>query len=95
MFADASKRINTNNTNSREKLGIPEDESVSIQNAVEKRKQQAKKLEELLQQNKVLVEENLELKSDVRHFLLASVSSPSTEAIFIDDLNFLDTGVEI
>nr|XP_031834342.1 centrosomal protein of 290 kDa isoform X1 [Nomia melanderi] len=50
----------------REKLGIPEDESVSIQHILEKRKREAKKLEELMQQNKMLVEENLELKSDIR-----------------------------
>ncbi|CAK9795503.1 Centrosomal protein of 290 kDa [Anthophora quadrimaculata] len=50
----------------REKLGIPEDESVSIQNALAKRKELERKLEELLQQNKMLVEENLELKSDMR-----------------------------
>ncbi|XP_078036495.1 centrosomal protein 290kDa isoform X1 [Augochlora pura] len=50
----------------REKLGIPEDESVSIQNILEKRKREAKRLEELLQQNKMLVQENLEMKSDIR-----------------------------
>ncbi|XP_033329753.2 centrosomal protein 290kDa isoform X1 [Megalopta genalis] len=50
----------------REKLGIPEDESVSIQNILEKRKREAKRLEELMQQNKMLVEENLEMKSDIR-----------------------------
>ncbi|XP_017893114.1 centrosomal protein of 290 kDa [Ceratina calcarata] len=50
----------------REKLGIPEDESVSIERALAKRKEQEKKLQELLQQNKVLVEENIELKSDMR-----------------------------
>ncbi|XP_054003238.1 centrosomal protein of 290 kDa isoform X1 [Hylaeus anthracinus] len=50
----------------REKLGIPEDESVSIQNVIEKRKKEAKKLESLMEQNKILVEENLEMKSDIR-----------------------------
>ncbi|XP_015431660.1 PREDICTED: centrosomal protein of 290 kDa [Dufourea novaeangliae] len=50
----------------REKLGIPEDESVSIQNILQKRKREAKKLEELMQQNKMLVDENLEMKSDLR-----------------------------
>ncbi|XP_018356859.1 PREDICTED: centrosomal protein of 290 kDa-like [Trachymyrmex septentrionalis] len=50
----------------REKLGIPEDESISIKNVVAKRKEESKKMEELIQQNKSLVEENLELKSDIR-----------------------------
>ncbi|KAK1134937.1 hypothetical protein K0M31_007703 [Melipona bicolor] len=50
----------------REKLGIPEDESVSIEHALAKRREQEKRLEELLQQNKSLVEENLELNSDIR-----------------------------
>ncbi|CAL7934044.1 unnamed protein product [Xylocopa violacea] len=50
----------------REKLGIPEDESVSIEHALAKRREQEKRLEQLLQQNKVLVEENVELKSDIR-----------------------------
>lgn len=56
-----------NSENYREKLGIPEDESVSIEHALAKRKEQEKKMEELLQQNKLLIEENLELKSDVRN----------------------------
>ncbi|KAG7212966.1 hypothetical protein KM043_002306 [Ampulex compressa] len=50
----------------REKLGIPEDESISIKNTVAKRKEETRKKEQLLQQNKLLVEENLELKSDIR-----------------------------
>lgn len=50
----------------REKLGIPEDESISIKGVVAKRKEETKKIEELIRQNKNLVEENLELKSDVR-----------------------------
>ncbi|XP_076288209.1 centrosomal protein 290kDa [Lasioglossum baleicum] len=50
----------------REKLGIPEDESVSIQNILERRKQEAKRMKELVQQNKMLVQENLEIKSDMR-----------------------------
>ncbi|XP_011049830.1 PREDICTED: centrosomal protein of 290 kDa [Acromyrmex echinatior] len=50
----------------REKLGIPEDESISIKNVVTKRKEESKKMEELIQQNKNLIEENLELKSDIR-----------------------------
>jgi len=53
----------------REKLGIPEDESISIKKIVAKRKEESKKMEELIQQNKSLVEENLELKSDVRLFM--------------------------
>jgi len=53
----------------REKLGIPEDESISIKKIVAKRKEESKKIEELIQQNKSLVEENLELKSDVRLFM--------------------------
>lgn len=56
-----------NSINYREKLGIPEDESVSIEHALAKRREQEKKMEELLQQNKLLIEENLELKSDVRN----------------------------
>ncbi|XP_028048311.1 centrosomal protein of 290 kDa isoform X2 [Monomorium pharaonis] len=50
----------------REKLGIPEDESISIKSVVAKRKEESKKIEELIRQNKNLVEENLELKSDIR-----------------------------
>lgn len=50
----------------REKLGIPEDESISIKSIVAKRKEESKKMEELVRQNKNLVEESLELKSDVR-----------------------------
>ncbi|XP_077268210.1 centrosomal protein 290kDa isoform X1 [Temnothorax americanus] len=50
----------------REKLGIPEDESISIKSVVAKRKEESKKLEELVRQNKNLVAENLELKSDIR-----------------------------
>lgn len=53
----------------REKLGIPEDESISIKSIVAKRKEESKRMEELIQQNKSLVEENLELKSDVRLFM--------------------------
>ncbi|XP_077268211.1 centrosomal protein 290kDa isoform X2 [Temnothorax americanus] len=49
----------------REKLGIPEDESISIKSVVAKRKEESKKLEELVRQNKNLVAENLELKSDI------------------------------
>lgn len=45
---------------------MPEDESISIKNIVTKRKENSKKMEKLIQQNKNLVEENLELKSDVR-----------------------------
>jgi len=50
----------------REKLGIPEDESISIKSVMAKRKEESRKLEQLIQQNKSLIEENLELKSDVR-----------------------------
>ncbi|XP_076656438.1 centrosomal protein 290kDa [Halictus rubicundus] len=50
----------------RERLGIPEDESVSIQNILKKRNQEAKRLKELVQQNKMLVQENLDMKSDMR-----------------------------
>ncbi|XP_043248630.1 centrosomal protein of 290 kDa [Colletes gigas] len=50
----------------REKLGLPEDESVCIQSVLEKRKKETKKLEVLMQQNKILAEENLEMKSDIR-----------------------------
>lgn len=60
----------------REKLGIPEDESVSIEHALAKRREQEKKLTELLHQNKLLVEENLELNSDVR--------SKYSTTIFVD-----------
>ncbi|XP_034174302.2 centrosomal protein 290kDa [Osmia lignaria lignaria] len=65
----------------REKLGIPEHESVSIQHALEKRKEEEKKLEELLQQNKMLLEENLELKSDMR-VLKYKLSKTSKEIDF-------------
>lgn len=50
----------------REKLGIPEDESISIKSVVAKRKEESRKMEQLILQNKNLIEENLELKSDVR-----------------------------
>ncbi|KYM95179.1 PREDICTED: centrosomal protein of 290 kDa [Cyphomyrmex costatus] len=50
----------------REKLGIPESESISIKSVVAKRKEESKKMEEFIQQNKNLIEENLELKSDIR-----------------------------
>ncbi|KAL0133342.1 hypothetical protein PUN28_000825 [Cardiocondyla obscurior] len=50
----------------REKLGIPEDESISIKSVVAKRKEESKKMEQLVQQNKNLLQENLELKSDIR-----------------------------
>ncbi|XP_050465506.1 centrosomal protein of 290 kDa-like isoform X1 [Cataglyphis hispanica] len=50
----------------REKLGIPEDESISIKNVIAKRKEESQKMEQLIQQNKNLIEENLELKSDIR-----------------------------
>lgn len=53
----------------REKLGIPEDESISIKSVIAKRKEESKKMEELVRQNKNLIEENLELKSDVRWFM--------------------------
>lgn len=45
---------------------MPEDESISIKSVVAKRKEESKKMEELVRQNKNLIEENLELKSDVR-----------------------------
>lgn len=60
------KYFNVTSLYHREKLGIPEDESISIKSVVAKRKEESRKLEELIQQNKSLVEENLELKSDVR-----------------------------
>lgn len=66
MLNECYIKISINKINFREKLGIPEDESVSIQNVVAKRKEEAKKLEDLIEQNKTLVGENLELKSDVR-----------------------------
>ncbi|OAD55251.1 hypothetical protein WN48_05217 [Eufriesea mexicana] len=70
-----------------EKLGIPEDESVSIEHALAKRKAQEKKLEELLQQNKLLIEENLELNSDMR-VLKYRLSTASKE------LDFPDTAID-
>ncbi|KOC58823.1 Centrosomal protein of 290 kDa [Habropoda laboriosa] len=70
-------------TTLREKLGIPEDESVSIQNALAKRKGLERNLEELLRQNKMLVEENLELKSDMR-VLKYKISKTPKEFDFSD-----------
>ncbi|XP_019698378.1 centrosomal protein of 290 kDa isoform X2 [Harpegnathos saltator] len=67
----------------REKLGIPEDESVSIKSVVAKRKEESRKLEELVQQNKSLVEENLELKSDIR--MLKYKLSKSEKVLDISD----------
>ncbi|XP_032687965.1 centrosomal protein of 290 kDa-like isoform X2 [Odontomachus brunneus] len=67
----------------REKLGIPEDESVSIKSVVAKRKEESRKLEELVQQNKNLVEENLELKSDIR--MLKYKLSKSEKILDISD----------
>ncbi|XP_011868015.1 PREDICTED: centrosomal protein of 290 kDa isoform X2 [Vollenhovia emeryi] len=67
----------------REKLGIPEDESISIESVVAKRKEESKKIEELIRQNKNLVEENLELKSDMR--VLKYKLSKSEKIIDISD----------
>ncbi|XP_076389728.1 centrosomal protein 290kDa [Megachile rotundata] len=75
----------------REKLGIPEHESVSIQHALAKRKEEEKKLEELLQQNKMLLEENLELKSDIR-VLKYKLSKTSKEFDFSNAT--VDSGME-
>lgn len=69
-------------------MGIPEDESVSIQNALVKRKEQEKKLEGLVRQNKILVEENLELKSDVRTAYLRAISINERDTI-ISHLDFI------
>ncbi|XP_035723608.1 centrosomal protein of 290 kDa-like isoform X1 [Vespa mandarinia] len=50
----------------REKLGISEDESISIDNIIKKRKEEEKRMEELVQENKILIDENLEMKSTIR-----------------------------
>ncbi|KAL2711712.1 centrosomal protein of 290 kDa-like isoform X1 [Vespula squamosa] len=50
----------------REKLGISEDESISIDNIVKKRREEEKKMQELVRQNKILIDENLEMKSTIR-----------------------------
>ncbi|XP_011701872.1 PREDICTED: centrosomal protein of 290 kDa isoform X2 [Wasmannia auropunctata] len=67
----------------REKLGLPEDESISIKSIVAKRKEESKKMEKLIQQNKSLVEENLELKSDIR--MLKYKLSKSEKILDISD----------
>ncbi|XP_072743789.1 centrosomal protein of 290 kDa isoform X2 [Anoplolepis gracilipes] len=67
----------------REKLGIPEDESISIKSVVAKRKEESRKMEQLIQQNKSLVEENLELKSDIR--MLKYKLSKSEKILDISD----------
>ncbi|XP_015188923.1 PREDICTED: centrosomal protein of 290 kDa isoform X2 [Polistes dominula] len=50
----------------RQKLGIPEDESISIDNILKKRREEDKRMQELIQQNKMLIDENLEMKSSIR-----------------------------
>jgi len=50
----------------REKLSIPEDESISTKNIIAEHKEKSREMEEFILQNKNLVKENLELKSDVR-----------------------------
>ncbi|KMQ92334.1 centrosomal protein [Lasius niger] len=67
----------------REKLGIPEDESISIKSVVAKRKEESRKMEQLIQQNKNLIEENLELKSDIR--MLKYKLSKSEKILDISD----------
>ncbi|XP_029679653.1 centrosomal protein of 290 kDa-like isoform X1 [Formica exsecta] len=67
----------------REKLGIPEDESISIKSVIAKRKEESRKMEQLIQQNKSLIEENLELKSDVR--MLKYKLSKSEKTLDISD----------
>ncbi|XP_026827696.1 centrosomal protein of 290 kDa isoform X2 [Ooceraea biroi] len=75
----------------REKLGIPEDESISIKNIVAKRKEKSRKMEEFIQLNKSLVEENFELKADVR--ILKYKLSKFEEKLDISD-NFDDCNNE-
>ncbi|XP_070169848.1 centrosomal protein of 290 kDa isoform X2 [Polyergus mexicanus] len=67
----------------REKLGIPEDESISIKSVIAKRKEESRKMEQLIQQNKSLIEENLELKSDIR--MLKYKLSKSEKTLDISD----------
>ncbi|XP_029158200.1 centrosomal protein of 290 kDa-like [Nylanderia fulva] len=67
----------------REKLGIPEDESISIKSVVAKRKEESRKMEQLIRQNKNLIEENLELKSDIR--MLKYKLSKSEKILDISD----------
>jgi hypothetical protein len=58
----------------REKLDIPEDESISTKNIIAKHKEKSRKMEEFILQNKSLVEENLELKSDVRETIYRKIN---------------------
>ncbi|XP_012225384.2 centrosomal protein of 290 kDa [Linepithema humile] len=67
----------------REKLGIPEDESISIKSIIAKRKEESRKMQEFIQQNKNLAEENLELKSDIR--MLKYKLSKSEKILDISD----------
>ncbi|XP_014607132.1 PREDICTED: centrosomal protein of 290 kDa isoform X1 [Polistes canadensis] len=50
----------------REKLGISEDESISIDNILKKHREEEKRKQELIQQNKMLIDENLDMRSSIR-----------------------------
>ncbi|KAK2580640.1 hypothetical protein KPH14_007746 [Odynerus spinipes] len=70
----------------REKLGIPEDESISIDNILRKRKEEERKMQELMQQNKVLIDENLEMKATIR-ILKSKSYVPTKKLDFSNDIS--------
>ncbi|KAK2587709.1 hypothetical protein KPH14_003822 [Odynerus spinipes] len=69
----------------REKLGIPEDESISIDNVLKKRKEEERKMQELIRQNKVLIDENLEMKSTIRILKSNKLHLPTKKLNFSND----------
>jgi len=64
----------------REKLGIPEEESIFTKNIAEY-KEKSRKMEGFILQNKNLVEENLELKSDVREIIYKKINLRAVQNI--------------
>ncbi|XP_043474631.1 centrosomal protein of 290 kDa isoform X2 [Leptopilina heterotoma] len=50
----------------REKLGMPEEEEIAVDHIIKRRQEEKKKFQESEQMNKMLKDENLELKSEIR-----------------------------
>nr|XP_050862423.1 centrosomal protein of 290 kDa isoform X1 [Vespula vulgaris] len=69
----------------REKLGISEDESISIDNIVKKRKEEEKRMQDLVRQNKMLIDENLEMKSTIRLLKSSRSRLPTKKLDFSSD----------
>ncbi|XP_066583263.1 centrosomal protein of 290 kDa-like isoform X2 [Prorops nasuta] len=75
-------------TTLREKFGIPEDEPISVKDTLAKNNEGRKRVEVLIHQNKALIEENLQLKSDVTFLISSHLNSLYLNIMIIGSLFF-------